>query len=52
LLGQLALNAEQQLIAETKRWLESKAESVAAFQRYLAHWGDWPNPWAADEMHA
>jgi predicted PolB exonuclease-like 3'-5' exonuclease len=51
LLGQLALNAEQQLIADTKRWLESKAETVVAFRRYLDHWGDWPNPWAADNSH-
>ncbi len=51
LLGQLALNAEQQLIADTKGWLEDKAESVVAFRRYLDHWGDWPNPWAADNAH-
>ena len=29
LLGQLALEAEQQLIAQTKQWLESKAERLA-----------------------
>jgi 3'-5' exonuclease len=45
LLGQLALEAEQQLIAETKQWLESKADGSPAFRLYLDHWGDWPNPW-------
>ena len=47
LLGQLALEAEQQLIAQTKQWLESKAESSPAFRLYLDHWGDWLNPWTA-----
>jgi predicted PolB exonuclease-like 3'-5' exonuclease len=50
LLGQLALEAEQQLIAETKLWLESKAAGSAAFRLYLDHWGDWPNPWANGEQ--
>jgi len=49
LLGQLALEAEQQLIAQTKQWLESKAESSPAFRLYLDHWGDWLNPWTAAE---
>lgn len=49
LLGQLTLDAEQQLIAQTKQWLELKAEGSAAFRLYLEHWGDWPNPWAAGQ---
>ncbi len=47
LLGQLALDAEQQLIAETRQWLESQVDSSAAYRNYLDHWGDWRNPWAA-----
>ncbi len=47
LLGQLTLEAEQQLIAQTKQWLEGKAEGSPAYRLYLDHWGDWPNPWAA-----
>jgi hypothetical protein len=46
LLGQLTLEAEQQIVAETKDWLEQKAGQVAAFRQYLNRWGDWPNPWA------
>jgi predicted PolB exonuclease-like 3'-5' exonuclease len=46
LLGQLALEAEQQLIAQAKQWLEGKAEGSPAFRHYLDHWGDWANPWA------
>jgi predicted PolB exonuclease-like 3'-5' exonuclease len=45
LLGQLTLEAEQQIVAETKAWLAGKADQVAAFRRYLDRWGDWPNPW-------
>ena len=50
LLGQLALEAEQQLIAQTKLWLESKAQGSAAYRLYLEHWGDWPNPWTKEEQ--
>jgi predicted PolB exonuclease-like 3'-5' exonuclease len=46
LTGQLTLEAEQQLIAQTKQWLEGKAGGSAAFRTYLEHWGDWRNPWA------
>jgi len=49
LLGQLTLEAEQQLIAQTKQWLQSKAGGSPAFRTYLDHWGDWPNPWAKSE---
>jgi len=47
MLGQLALDTEQQIIAETKAWLERKADEVAAYRLYLDRWGDWPNPWDA-----
>ncbi|MBU4272333.1 MAG: 3'-5' exonuclease [Planctomycetes bacterium] len=49
LLGQLALEAEQKLISQTKQWLESRAENSPALRGYLDHWGDWPNPWAESE---
>jgi hypothetical protein len=45
LTGQLPLETEQQIIAETKTWLGQKADQVAAYRLYLDHWGDWPNPW-------
>lgn len=47
MLGQLTLDTEQQIITETKGWLESKAAEVAAYRHYLDRWGDWPNPWLA-----
>jgi len=48
LCGQLTLEAEQQLIVQTKHWLESRAGDVAAFRLYLERWGDWRNPWIAE----
>jgi len=47
LLGKLKLEKEQELIAQTKGWLEDRASDMAAYQSYLESWGDWPNPWTA-----
>jgi predicted PolB exonuclease-like 3'-5' exonuclease len=44
-LGQLPLESEQQIIAQTKAWLEQQGEEVSAYRIYLDHWGDWENPW-------
>lgn len=49
MLGQLALEAEQQLVAETKAWIETKAESSPAYRTYLANWGDWATPWEGSD---
>ncbi len=49
LLGQLTLDAEQDRIAKTRQWLESKADGSPAYRMYLDHWGDWSNPWEKDE---
>ena len=45
LLGQLALDAEQAVVAETKQWLVEKSAEIEAYGLYLDRWGDWPNPW-------
>ena len=45
LIGQLTRDAEQQIVEETKAWLQEKAGQVPAFERYLSRWGDWTNPW-------
>jgi 3'-5' exonuclease len=44
LMGKLTLEAEQQLVAETKTWLEQQATSNPAYAHYLEHWGDWNSP--------
>lgn len=43
--GQLTLEKEQQLIGNTKVWLEERAEEIPAYERYLSQWGDWTSPW-------
>ena len=45
LLGHLPLAREQAIVGETKDWLAERAGQTVAFQEYLAHWGDWLNPW-------
>lgn len=45
LVGQLSLDTEQALIAETREWLEQRAGEVLAYKHYLDHWGGWKNPW-------
>ena len=47
LLGQLSLDEEQGIIAETKTWLIKRSEQTPAYKEYLARWGDWENPWGA-----
>jgi predicted PolB exonuclease-like 3'-5' exonuclease len=49
LLGQLSLEREQEIVAQTKHWLEARADQVPAFRQYLDHWGDWVNPWQPGE---
>jgi hypothetical protein len=41
LLGQLPLDEEQQIVGETKAWLEEQCENSPAYTHYLEHWGDW-----------
>lgn len=45
LLGQLSLDAEQGIVAETKQWLSQRSDQDEAYRLYLDRWGDWPNPW-------
>jgi predicted PolB exonuclease-like 3'-5' exonuclease len=45
LVGQLTIEAEHNLIAQTKQWLQENAERVPAYAQYLSRWGDWANPW-------
>ena len=45
LLGDLDLDGEQQLVTQTKMWLEQRASQQVALSTYLENWGDWRNPW-------
>ncbi|MBN2023331.1 MAG: 3'-5' exonuclease [Pirellulales bacterium] len=52
LVGQIPLDVEHQLIAQTKKWIEDRADQVQAYRHYLDHWGDWPNPWQTESEGA
>ncbi len=45
LVGQLSLEEEEQIVAETKEWLSERADASTAYQTYLDQWADWDNPW-------
>ncbi len=49
LTGQLSLDDEQSLIAQTKQWLQQQVDEVNAYRLYLDQWGDWVNPWKTEE---
>lgn len=44
LRGDIPLEREQELLLESKAWLEKQSEQPA-YSLYLEHWGDWKNPW-------
>ena len=44
--GALKLEREQQIVRNTRQWLEDKSEALPIYKQYLEHWGDWENPWS------
>jgi hypothetical protein len=46
LMGNLSLDEEQRLVAESHKWLEERRDDFAAYAHYLEHWGDWQPPGA------
>jgi predicted PolB exonuclease-like 3'-5' exonuclease len=49
LTGQLTLDEEQELVAQTREWLQKRADDHPAFEQYLDQWSSWQNPWPADD---
>lgn len=47
LVGDLTLENEQKLVAQTRDWIEERSQRDSACRLYLEHWGDWPNPWSS-----
>ena len=45
LVGQLSLDQEQAIVAQTKNWLQEQSDATPAYDLYLEKWGDWKNPW-------
>jgi predicted PolB exonuclease-like 3'-5' exonuclease len=44
MLGELTIDREQQIVSETKEYLDSMKSKVTAYTEYLENWGDW-EPW-------
>lgn len=49
LLGNLTLDGEQEIVTATKEWLAERADVIPAYQMYIDNWGDWENPWKAQD---
>jgi 3'-5' exonuclease len=47
LLGRLTLEQEQQLVNQTRQWLEDRSIELPIYAAYLQRWGNWENPWEA-----
>ena len=47
-LGQLKLEEEQKIIAETKAWLQERSAVTPVYAAYLSRWGTWRNPWEVE----
>jgi len=45
LAGNLPLSEEQQLVKNTKDWIERQGEAIPIYRQYLEKWGNWENPW-------
>ncbi|MEM6687911.1 MAG: 3'-5' exonuclease [Planctomycetota bacterium] len=44
LRGKISLDRETELVAQTKAWIEERAEESQAYRDYLAHWSEWVDP--------
>ena len=44
LTGRLGLAEEQQLFADTRKWLEERMEQESIYEKYLNQWGEWEIP--------
>jgi 3'-5' exonuclease len=51
-LGQLKLDEEQKIIAETKAWLHERSAVTPVYAEYLSRWGTWKNPWEVEVQSA
>lgn len=46
--GELTLEAELELVADTKIWLEQRADEFPVYGEYLAQVSEWNNPWVEE----
>lgn len=48
LIGEIDLQQEQELVNQTKQWLEDGSTDQPIYQTYLEAWGDWQSPWESE----
>lgn len=44
LMGNISLEREKELVAQTKQMLLEQVDDHPAYRKYLEHWGDWVEP--------
>ena len=49
-VGKLTLEQEIEIVADSKKWIEERAEGCKAYSDYLERWTDWHDPWEAEEL--
>jgi len=52
LTGELSVEAEQALVADSMEWLEMKSEEFSVYGEYLQQCNQWDNPWQEGEAPA
>jgi predicted PolB exonuclease-like 3'-5' exonuclease len=52
LCGKISLEQELELVAESKAWIESRADDCEAYQTYLNAWQGWTDPWENEPAEA
>jgi 3'-5' exonuclease len=45
MLGRITLDREQELVTDTRQWLEQRSDATPVYAAYLERWGSWENPW-------
>ena len=50
LTGKLTLENELELVAQSKAWIEERADTCDAYAIYLDRWTPWTDPWESEEL--
>ena len=44
--GEITIEREQEIVAQTLDWLEARSDEEPVYKEYLAGCTEWPNPWS------
>lgn len=48
IIGKITIEREQEIVAQTKEWMQGQVDDSPAYAAYLDRWQDWHNPWTED----